>query len=67
MTYVWMLSRRGALRTRVTALINVLGAWARYVVLTPLALIAPGRWAARRRSARWWATLHGAGATGRRP
>jgi GT2 family glycosyltransferase len=58
MSYVWMRRRRGALRTRATALINVAGAAARYVALTPLAIVSPRRWGARRRSARWWATLH---------
>jgi len=61
MTYEWMLLRRGRARTRAVALINVLGAGARYVALTPLARVAPARFAARRRTWRWWASLHAQG------
>jgi GT2 family glycosyltransferase len=66
-SYEWMLLRRGTARTRVTALINVLGAAVRYAALTPLARVAPARWAARRRTWRWWATLHAGGLEVRRP
>src|SRR4051794_11473448 len=58
MTYEWMVLRRGRLRTRATALINVVGAGARYAALTPLARRAPERWAWRRSVWRRWATLH---------
>jgi N-acetylglucosaminyl-diphospho-decaprenol L-rhamnosyltransferase len=66
-TYEWMLLRRGRVRTRATAAIHVLGAMARYAALTPLARVAPGRWAARRRTWRWWATLHAGGLQVGRP
>jgi GT2 family glycosyltransferase len=58
MSYEWMLLRRGRVRTWAVALINVLGAGARYFALTPLARLAPGRWEWRRSTWRRWAALH---------
>ena len=56
-TYAVLLRRRGLLRTRATASINLLGALGRLAWLTPLALIAP-RWRARRRECRRWLGAH---------
>jgi GT2 family glycosyltransferase len=61
MTYVWLLARRGAARTRLIAYLNVFGARARCLVYTILARVDRDRWDRRRRVARWWADLHAAG------
>lgn len=50
-TYAWLLRRRGTLVTRANAVINVAGAAVRSALLTPPALIWPGRWGAARRAA----------------
>lgn len=66
-TYVWMLRRQGVVRTRVVALVNFSGAAIRYVVLTPAAVAAPGRWRWRRERMRHWAAIHRAGLSLRAP
>lgn len=43
-TYAWMLQRRGLLRTRVVAAVNVLGSLARIKVYAALARRDPDRW-----------------------
>jgi N-acetylglucosaminyl-diphospho-decaprenol L-rhamnosyltransferase len=60
-TYAWSLRRRGVLRTRAVALVNVAAAGARWAALTPLAAVAPGRFGERRRAWRWWARVHASG------
>jgi N-acetylglucosaminyl-diphospho-decaprenol L-rhamnosyltransferase len=60
-TYAWMLRRRGPARTRLVAGINVLACLARWAVLTPAALVRPGRWGPPRHAARQWARRHAAG------
>ena len=57
LTYAWMLRRRGLVRTRAVAALNVAGAGARWLALTPLG----SRAADRRQRWRWWASLHAAG------
>ena len=57
-TYEWMQRRRGPLRTRAFAAIQVAGQAARLLLLVPAARIAPRRWARRRDAARWWLGLH---------
>ena len=60
-TYAWMVRRRGPTLARAVALTNVAGATLRYLLLTPLAAVAPARWSWQRRQARRWAQLHAAG------
>jgi GT2 family glycosyltransferase len=57
-TYAWMLRRRGVARMRGVALLNLAGAAVRYVLLTPAAAVAPGRWGWRRRRMRYWFRVH---------
>lgn len=57
-TYAWMLRRRGAVRTRTAAAVNVAGASARALLFGALARLAPGRFADRRDAMRRWAALH---------
>ena len=57
-TYDWMRRRRGPLRTRATAAVNVVGAGVRALWMAPLARVRPARWAPRRDAARRWAQLH---------
>jgi N-acetylglucosaminyl-diphospho-decaprenol L-rhamnosyltransferase len=60
-TYAWTLRRRGRLRTRAIATISIAGALVRYVALSPLAVLAPHPWRARRAVWAAWARLHLAG------
>jgi GT2 family glycosyltransferase len=60
-TYAWLLRRRGWLRTRLIAAINVAGMGARWAALTPAAWVSPVHFAGRRARARWWARLHASG------
>jgi N-acetylglucosaminyl-diphospho-decaprenol L-rhamnosyltransferase len=57
-TYAWMLRRRGATRTRIVALVNVVGAVGRAVGFAPLARIAPARWGRLPGFFGSWARLH---------
>ena len=57
-TYAWMLRRRGVVRTRATAAINVAACLARWALLVPAARLAPARHAAARDAMRWWASVH---------
>jgi GT2 family glycosyltransferase len=60
-TYAWTLRRRGRLRTRAIATISIGGALVRYLALSPLAVVAPEPWRARRAVWGAWARLHLAG------
>jgi N-acetylglucosaminyl-diphospho-decaprenol L-rhamnosyltransferase len=60
-TYAWMLRRRGPLRTRLVAAVNVIGALARWAALTPAALVSPGRFGRARWDAGQWARRHAVG------
>jgi N-acetylglucosaminyl-diphospho-decaprenol L-rhamnosyltransferase len=57
-TYAWMARRRGLLITRLVALINVVGAAARWALLRAGALIRPRRFAQPCAEMRRWARLH---------
>jgi GT2 family glycosyltransferase len=57
-TYAWMRRRRGALRARVAAALNVAGAAARATWMTPLARHRPDAWRWRRDAMVGWARLH---------
>ena len=59
-TYGWIARRRGAWRARAVAGLNLAGSGARYLALTPLALVAP-RWRERRRALGRWTLVHTAG------
>jgi N-acetylglucosaminyl-diphospho-decaprenol L-rhamnosyltransferase len=65
-TYAWMLRRRGAVRTRAVATLNVAGAGIRAALLAPLAGVAGGRWARSRAYWAWWARVHRTGLEPRR-
>jgi N-acetylglucosaminyl-diphospho-decaprenol L-rhamnosyltransferase len=60
-TYSWMLDRRGLVRTRTVAALNVAGAAARLAVYRALARVNPSRYAARRDEMRRWLRLHRVG------
>ncbi len=60
-TYAWLFRRRGAAVARITALINVIGGYARATLLTPLAIAAPDRWRPARRDALNTARAHRVG------
>jgi GT2 family glycosyltransferase len=60
-SYVWMRRRLGPARALAVALLQASGQAFRWLLLAPLARVAPGRFARRRDSARWWARLHLAG------
>ena len=60
-TYRWMRLRRGILRTRAVAAINVAGAGMRWLWRVPAAAIRPERWAEPRAEFRDWARLHAQG------
>jgi len=60
-TYEWLRRRRGRLRARATAALNVAGAAARAAWMAPLARVRPYPWAHRRAAAARWAQLHRAG------
>jgi N-acetylglucosaminyl-diphospho-decaprenol L-rhamnosyltransferase len=60
-TYAWMMRRFGPVRTRLVAVINIAGAAARALALTPLALISSERWGWRRELFKRWARLHSIG------
>jgi GT2 family glycosyltransferase len=57
-TYGWMLRRRGPLRTRAVAAVNVTGALGRAAWMSGAAVVAPRRWRAPARTLRNWARLH---------
>lgn len=57
-TYAWMLRRRGLLTMRAYALLNVLGAAARLLLLSAPAVFWRGHSRARWRSMRYWSRLH---------
>ena len=57
-TYAWMLRRRGPLRTRMTAAINVAGAASRWTALAPFALIRSDRFRWRLRELAFWTRVH---------
>jgi GT2 family glycosyltransferase len=57
-TYAWMARRRGRLRTRAIAAVNVLGARARWLTRAVGARFAPDRWAAERDYFWTWAQTH---------
>jgi N-acetylglucosaminyl-diphospho-decaprenol L-rhamnosyltransferase len=57
-TYAWMARRRGVAITRLVALINVLGAAARWALLRVGTLIRPRRFAQPCAEMRRWARLH---------
>jgi N-acetylglucosaminyl-diphospho-decaprenol L-rhamnosyltransferase len=59
-TYAWMARRRGPLRTRVFAAINVTGARARWAIFGALARLQP-RWRSTRDASKRWAKLHAVG------
>lgn len=60
-TYGWMARRRGAWRARATALMSIAGALGRAAALTPLAVVRPHPWRARRDGLLRWARVHRAG------
>jgi N-acetylglucosaminyl-diphospho-decaprenol L-rhamnosyltransferase len=60
-TYAWMLQRRGWLRTRTVAAVNLAGAALRWAALTPLAWARPGRFGPRRRELAGWTRAHATG------
>lgn len=60
-TYAWLERRRGSLRARLFAAVNLAGAGIRAVALAPMARISPKRWAAKRNEMRRWTRLHLAG------
>jgi GT2 family glycosyltransferase len=64
-TYGWMVRRRGLLRTWVVAAMNFAGLGSRYLALTPLALIAPDTWGARRGALGRWTLVHLSGLASR--
>jgi GT2 family glycosyltransferase len=57
-TYAWMLRRRGVLRTRIFAALNVVGAAARWGLLAGPAHAHPQRFARSRDEMRTWAGRH---------
>jgi GT2 family glycosyltransferase len=57
-TYAWMLRRRGPAFVRVTAIVNLLGAFARAALLSVLAHRDPARFADRRAGMIGWMRLH---------
>jgi N-acetylglucosaminyl-diphospho-decaprenol L-rhamnosyltransferase len=60
-TYAWMLRRRGPVRTRAVAAINVAGCWLRRAALAPAARVQPLRWGWVRDDLREWQRLHAQG------
>ena len=60
-TYAWMLCRRGWLRTRAVAALNLAGAALRWAALTPLARARPERFGPRRRELAGWTRAHATG------
>jgi GT2 family glycosyltransferase len=64
-TYGWIARRRGPLHAWLAAATNFAGSGLRYLVLTPAALVAPGRWRERRRALGRWTMVHAAGLAGR--
>ena len=64
-TYAWMLRRRGLVRTRLVAVVNIAGALARFALLTPAAWVSPARWAWHRQRMRRWVGIHRSGLASR--
>lgn len=60
-TYAWLRRRRGSLRARGAAALNVAGALARAGWMTPLARLRPDPWSARRAANVRWARIHARG------
>jgi len=60
-TYAWMLRRRGWLRTRTVAGLNLAGAALRWAALTPVARARPERFGPRRRELAGWTRAHATG------
>jgi GT2 family glycosyltransferase len=60
-TYGWIARRRGPARARLVAGLNFAGSALRYLLLTPAAWVAPGRWRAQRRAVGRWTLVHAAG------
>lgn len=60
-TYSWMLRRRGLVRTRAAAAVNLAGAAARAALLTVAARVNPQRYGPARDAARRWVTIHRSG------
>ncbi len=57
-TYAWLLRRRGIVRTRLYAAMNVAGGTARWALFTPAAWLGSRRFADRRAEWRWWVNRH---------
>jgi GT2 family glycosyltransferase len=62
-TYAWMLRRRGLVRTRAAAIVNLMGAWGRWAWLSVAARVAPSRFQGARDAARLWTRIHRSGLT----
>ena len=60
-TYSWMLRRRGLVRTRIAAAINIAGAAGRYAGLRLAARARPQRFGPARDAARRWIGIHRSG------
>jgi GT2 family glycosyltransferase len=60
-TYSWMARQRGVVVAWTVAALNVAGAGARWALLTPLALLRPGRYRGARQSYRYWVGVHRTG------
>jgi N-acetylglucosaminyl-diphospho-decaprenol L-rhamnosyltransferase len=60
-TYGWIARRRGPGHARLAAALNLAGSGARYLALTPVALVRPRRWRERRRALGRWTLVHAAG------
>jgi N-acetylglucosaminyl-diphospho-decaprenol L-rhamnosyltransferase len=63
-TYGWIARRRGPLRARLVAAMNLAGCGLRYLALTPLSWLVP-RWKERRRALGRWTMVHLAGLVSR--
>jgi N-acetylglucosaminyl-diphospho-decaprenol L-rhamnosyltransferase len=64
-TYAWMLWRRGVVRTRLAATLNLLGAAARLAICSGLTRFDAERYLPRRDELRRWIRLHRIGLTSR--
>jgi N-acetylglucosaminyl-diphospho-decaprenol L-rhamnosyltransferase len=60
-TYAWIARRRGPFLARLVAAMNFAGSGARYLALTPAALVGPRPWRERRRALGRWTLVHAAG------
>jgi GT2 family glycosyltransferase len=66
-TYAWLQRRRGPVRARSAALLNVGGALGRAAWMVPAARLAPGRWRHASRANLEWARIHRATGLARYP